>query len=309
MEATAKKRSLPRGAIDLGSNSFRLLIGSVAGKALTPLAKKLVTVRLAGGLDRSGALSPSAIRTGLETLRTFRTHLDRHNVEDCYCCGTQALRVAINSSEFVAKATAILNCKIDVISGMREAELSCYGVFAGLRNKISPPVFIVDVGGGSTEVSYIDQSGTLQKSLSLPAGAVAFTEKDSQATREAFVLLHGRIADFIAGIPDRQSASLISTGGTATTIAMLDQQLDRYDEQQVHGFTVQRKALDKLTAELSALSVANRTLLPGLEAGRGEIIVSGCKIYQEIIATIGVDGMIVSDWGLLEGILLDGTKS
>jgi exopolyphosphatase/guanosine-5'-triphosphate,3'-diphosphate pyrophosphatase len=116
-----------------------------------------------------------------------------------------------------------------------------------------------------------------------------------QAGLRAFVKQHSGAAEKI---------TIIATGGTAATMAMLDLGLAHYDEDRVHGHELTAEAIGAIAAELRATPVAARQFLPGLEEGRGDIILAGIEIYQEILATIEVDGMMISDSGLLEGIIL-----
>lgn len=305
MEATANYISTPRGAIDLGSNSFRLLIGTFDGQNITALVKELRTVRLAKGLKNSGTLSIDVMRKGLETLTNFKSQIDKHRVTHISCFGTEALRQAKNSRKFISAAQTVLGCDIQILTGSQEAELCSKGVLAGLHDSLKPPTFIVDVGGGSTEISYINYNSNTLQNLSLPLGAVTISEYEVQSHDRIFAKMNNILEEFLRETAPHENPTMVSSGGTATTIAMLDLKLASYDEQKVHGYSINKHNLDLLADRLSGLEIAERNSLPGLEDGRGEIIVGGCKIYQEIIATIGVEGMIVSDWGLLEGILLE----
>jgi exopolyphosphatase/guanosine-5'-triphosphate,3'-diphosphate pyrophosphatase len=98
--------------------------------------------------------------------------------------------------------------------------------------------------------------------------------------------------------------SVVGTGGTATALAVLDLGLAHYDEKKVHGHGLMTEGIMNISSRLHGLSVKARAILPGLEPGRGNILMAGLEIYQEILATIEVDGMMISDSGLLEGIML-----
>ena len=116
MEATANNFSIPYGAIDLGSNSFRLLIGTIDKNHIRILAKELRTVRLAKGLKKAGSISPDVMRKGLETLVKFKSQLTDYKVTHLSCFGTEALRYAKNSQEFISSAQSVLGCKIKILT-------------------------------------------------------------------------------------------------------------------------------------------------------------------------------------------------
>jgi exopolyphosphatase/guanosine-5'-triphosphate,3'-diphosphate pyrophosphatase len=146
----------------------------------------------------------------------------------------------------------------------------------------------------------------LPLSISLSAGAALFTElaatDDLQPAIDAF-------SDKLRGFLKKYSGataktSVVATGGTATALAVLDLALDHYDEKKVHGHGLTKDGIMKISADLAAMSPTARDFLPGLEKGRGNILMAGLEIYQEILATIEVEGMIISDSGLLEGIML-----
>ena len=145
-------------SIDLGSNTFRLLVASFSAGNLRVLDKKLVTVRLGHGLKKNQVLHDQAMKKGLEVMRIFRETLDQYQPQNIRICGTEALRQAKNSHHFLQKAEDILQNNIDIISGEEEAHLSLSGALAGYREPLSGPFLLVDVGGGSTELLFAEQA-------------------------------------------------------------------------------------------------------------------------------------------------------
>jgi len=304
MEATSNK-AIPAAAIDLGSNSFRMLIAEITDAGLNPLLKKLATVRLGQGLSRSRHLTSDAILRALETLTEFKAALAKFQVSRIRCCGTEALRRAENARDFLAKASSLLGCNIEIIDGHEEAMLGCKGVLASLAGNPPFPLLIVDVGGSSTETIMLTSLNGQPVSNSFPNGAAIHTEISANGD------LPATMAEFSVGLntflekffPD-SPATLIGTGGTATAMATIDLGLAEYTAEKIHGHLLSKAHVNKIADELAQLTPEERCLLPGLDQGRGNIIGAGVEIYQEIIATIDVEGMIVSDSGLLEGILL-----
>ncbi|MCK4838489.1 MAG: hypothetical protein KAS94_06765, partial [Desulfobulbaceae bacterium] len=164
-------------AIDLGSNTFRLLIARIQGNVPAVLLKRNVTVKLGRGLSAASGLGADTMTAALAALAGFKEDLERYKVDRCRCCGTEALRKAVNANPFLDSAAAVLGTEIEVISGREEALLSCRGALAAMaETAISFPLLIIDVGGGSTELIYLDEPSAAPLAISLPAGAVLFTE-------------------------------------------------------------------------------------------------------------------------------------
>lgn len=300
-------------AIDLGSNSFRLLVAPLAGPGLRPLCKELRPVRLAEGLGTRRRLSPAALARGAEALAAFRHLLDRYQPHRIIARGTAALRQAENSDEFLHTAARILACPVAVLGGEEEAALALAGVLHGFPVPPPAPLWVFDVGGGSTEaINPAPGNGT---SVSLPLGAVNLTEtffSDSQPPEIALRALGKRIRELLvaARLPllagTETPPTLIGSGGTATALAALDLELKKYDDSRVHGHILSRTRLAKLVATLAPLSPTARNLLPGLGQGRGEIILAGAAIFQELLDHFAAPQLLISDSGLLEGLWLSG---
>jgi exopolyphosphatase/guanosine-5'-triphosphate,3'-diphosphate pyrophosphatase len=293
-------------AIDLGSNSFRLLIARISDRKISPLAKRLVTIGLGQGLSESGNLNPAAIEKGLAALQEFRAEMDRYSLDHCRSCGTEALRKAANTEVFLVRASAIIASEIEILSGDQEALLSCNGAVQASGGELPYPLLVVDVGGSSTEISFLVEGEAPPLTTSIPTGAVAFKElSEKEPSGQAREQLVSVLKAFTAEVELRSDrTTIIATGGTATSLASLDLGLASYDEKRVHGHRLGSTDLDHLAKELGAMTADELGCLPGMEPGRGIILPAGLEIYQEIIATIDAEGMIVSDAGLLEGIAL-----
>lgn len=304
-----QSRAIAAG-IDLGSNSFRLLIAE-AGKdnLLRPLHKDLATVRLSENLRKSGRLSTVAIERGESALSRFAEALAAYRLDSFRACGTHALRLAANRQEFLRKAGLILGRGIEVISGEEEASLSLLGVSSALRFS-RYPMLVADVGGGSTELIWRGSPTGEVGTVSLPLGAVGLTEEfgtDYAAMRNRISeSLTPALLNFPPHPAEGLSGYLIACGGAATSLAVLALGLTRYDEGLVHNYTLSGKRLAQLVGSLASISGPERSALPGLTDGRGEIIMAGSLIYQELLRITNSRELVVSDAGLLEGILRSG---
>ncbi len=308
-------------AIDIGSNTFRLLIAEVKEGRMQTVVKKLASVRLGQDLAVNGNLAENAMARALTVLQSFKKILDEHQPQISRVCGTAALRGAGNREEFLATAEKILGAGIEVISGREEALLSLKGALSSLQQSVSGPLLLVAVGGGSTEcIKTIGNAGSRvvdqedqPQIVSLALGAVGLTEeflhKPTPAPEELETMskkIKEQLSSALNAFSNDESLLLrvIGTGGTATSMAALDQGLEHYDETRIQGYSLSQNAMDRLWKQLVILSADERNSLPGLEKGRGEIILAGIKVYQILLELLPVEQMIVSDAGLLEGILL-----
>ncbi|MFC1837521.1 hypothetical protein ACFLYW_02445 [Thermodesulfobacteriota bacterium] len=296
--------------IDLGSNTFRLLVASRTAENLKILEKRLVTVRLGRGLAENQILQKHAMAKGLDVLGSFRKILDHYQPQSFRVCGTEALRLAKNSFQFLQKAEKILQNKIDIISGEEEAHISLAGALSGWEENLADSILLVDVGGGSTEFihAYIPSGQTQVASLSL--GVVSLTERYLDASRPELDALDEEIAQILSNclkklaFPGQPAAArIIGCGGTATSMAALDLGLTAYSDV-VHGHILTSKSMENLWRRLIVLPAEKRNELHCLEDGRGEILPAGVRIYQLLLQQMQVGEIKVSDTGLLEGILL-----
>lgn len=310
-----------RGAIDLGSNSFRLLIAPVGGGELSPLVKELRTVRLAAGVHASGELDRAAILRGEEALRDFRQILDRYPPAQLIVRGTAALRQARNGQEFLHSAQEILGAPAVLLSGEQEALLALRGVLHGFPQQALDQLWVLDAGGGSTEC--IQPSQGEGPAVSLPLGAVSLSETffgpgppQTQELAQLALAVRARLNTALPpGFPPSAGnepppppnlPTLIGTGGTATALATLDLELKKYDDTRVHGHILTKTRLERIVTTLASLPAAARNRLPGLDPGRGEILLAGGIIFRELLAHFAASQLRISDRGLLEGIWLSG---
>jgi exopolyphosphatase/guanosine-5'-triphosphate,3'-diphosphate pyrophosphatase len=205
-----------------------------------------------------------------------------------------------------------------VISGEEEARLTLLGVAYTLtgnekQKKLNPLAssLVIDIGGGSTEI-IATRLGETPVIRSLPLGAVYLTErciKHDPPIAEEVVLLRGMVREeldrYSALIQPDPAGMLVGTAGTITTLAAIDQGLERYDPARINRFALTRDSIDRIVDTLSMSSLEQRRTIRGLEPGREDIILAGAVILQETIRRFGYTSMLVSDWGLREGIVLD----
>ncbi len=289
--------------IDIGTNTLRLLIADIDRNSFHILHSSRTITRLGEQLDRTRLLSDGARRRSCEALAQFAEEIRRFAPKAVAAVGTSALRTAANASAFIQEAGEKTGLQIRVITGEEEARLTLQGVVRSLPVR---PALIVDIGGGSTEIISPDQ----QAEISLPLGAVYLTDRfihhDPPLASELSVLrreVHTALQT--DGIPRSGPGELIGTAGTITTLASMDQQLSHYDPDRITGHVLSRNAIDAMIQELARTTVAKRRFIPGLEQGREDIILAGAIVAEEIMDHFRSPSMVVSDWGLREGIVLD----
>ena len=298
--------------IDIGTNSFRLLVAEVEDGRLRPLVQDLVTVRLGEGLTTTGTLSPSALLRAEAALARFAALMAPYPVRSVRACATHAVRKAANREEFLQRGKALLGVRVEVLSGEEEACLAMRGTLSALpAQQRRYPFLLADVGGGSSEIILQATAESEPQMSSLPLGAVGLTEEfagDLPAMRQKIRAILAPALRAILGGEQRGHVSLLmASGGTATALAALALGLARYDAQLVQNYQLSQGALPGLVAGLAALLPEERNGLPGLEDGRGEIILAGALILQELQQELA-HPVLVSDAGLLEGILLSAAS-
>ena len=303
-------------AIDVGSNTLRLLIAEVTDDRVTDVYSDRKITRLGHMLDQTGMLRGDRIEASIGALKEFSSAISRHGVKRVKAVATSALREASNSDVFIKRVFDETGISIEVISGEREAGLNLKGLLISLPERtLRTPhsIFIVDIGGGSSEwILYGDES--LIDMGSVPAGVIKLTQKfiktdpvsrdDMQAMDRDIISVLESIKEPIKKHIDRDTL-LMGTGGTFTTIASLDIRLEDYSREQIHLHTVPLGRLRDLSKTLVSLPLEERKKVKGLEPERADLIIPGIQFTINIMNMFGFDQLTVSDYGLLEGALLE----
>ena len=297
--------------MDIGSNSFRLLVAEIRDGRLHPLAHDLVTVRLGERLGASGLILPAAMMRGESALARFAGKIAPYPLDSVRVCATHAVRMAANREEFLQRAESLIGVRVEVLSGEEEARLALLGALSGLpEEQPRSSLVLVDVGGGSSEIILRATPGSEPRVISLPLGAVGLSEefgaKLAPMRKKIQAALAPALRSIAGGEMVEKSPRLVASGGTATSLAALGLGLDRYDALRVQNYHLSPARLQTLVARLISLSPGERNGLPILAEGRGEIIVAGAMVLQEVQLALASRSLLVSDAGLLEGILLSG---
>lgn len=286
---------------------MRLLLGEVIAGRLSPMCYERTITRLGGGVHIEKGLTSEAMERTLLALRGFADLLSTVNVTNVRAVGTQALRQAVNGPAFACRVQAELGLPLQIIDGVEEARLSARGVAEGLSPQ--PERYLAfDIGGGSTEFIYCEHKD-IRFSKSYPLGVVSLAES-GQTLDELNEGIHRHLDAFLndatdAGVPIADlKGDLIGTAGTVTTIAAMDLQMVHYDWRRINNHRIDRQRVLSFIDQLRPLSASEREEWPGMEKGRGDLIVPGLLIVAAIMQRLNQPVLAVSDFGLLEGALL-----
>lgn len=296
-----------KASIDLGTNTARLLIGIKEDEhTIRPLLLKRHITRLGGGFTRELGISAEAEARSLAAMEEFAFEIRRHKVGNVRAVATSAVRDAVNGADFCRKILHRTGIRLQVISGEQEALFTLRGVLAGLDNR-EGKFLVFDVGGGSTEYTIADGKTPLF-TRSLPLGVVRLTEGKSGP--EAMTEKICRELEFLADEMKRSAvdpggATLVGTAGTATTLAAIHMEMTDYDYRRVNNHTMTLADILEIHRRLLPLSPDERLQVKGLEKGREDLIVAGTLITINTMKQLGFQSLKVSDFGQLEGLLLE----
>lgn len=314
-ETPALPRSGRYAAIDIGTVTCRMLVADVDEQGrLHELDREYVITNLGDGVDASGMLKPEAMRRVADAVASFQHVLE--NFEEPGSAGirtvavaTSAARDAGNADEF-SQLIASQGVKLSVIPGECEAALS----FAGASSDFTgEQLYVVDIGGGSTEVIAGRAGGSPERSHSFNIGCRRVTEKFFSCDPPSAGELASARAWIEEGMrpyfdelhregltPDR----LVAVAGTATTVVSVRERMEVYDTARVHRAVVTRADLDEVADQLRSVPLAQRERIVGLDPGRAPVIVAGMVIMQTVLDLAQVDSFTVSESDILHGIIL-----
>ncbi len=329
-KASGRKRPPCYAAIDLGTNNCRMLVARPDGDANGAKSGGLRVidgfsriVRLGEGLAASGRLSDAAIERTTKALKICAAKIRRHGVRETRAIATEACRRAGNGNEFLNHIEAETGLALKTITAAEEAELTLAGC-APLLKTGHPKALMFDIGGGSTELMWVEcQPGVTPSPppkavdiLSLPFGVVGLAEefgKDALAP-DVFEIIVGRIAEALAPFEDRHRIAaeieagrvhMLGTSGTVTTMGAIYLDLARYDRSRVDGLSIRLESIHAICAKLMRLDYESRHDHPCIGPGRADLMVMGCAIVTAICRRWPATHLTAADRGIREGLLLE----
>ena len=318
------------GALDLGTNNCRLLLARPTRRGFRVVDAFSRIIRLGEGVSQTGRLSEQAMDRTIDALRVCAMKLARANVTRVRCVATEACRIAENGSEFLERVRHDVGITLEVLTPAAEAGLAVSGC-ASLIDYRSDHVLIFDIGGGSSELIWVDleehkegrhasllkrvESGDAMKAwTSLPAGVVTLAERfgGRHVTTDIYAEMVAWVRDRIQPFEDKhrycermQAADvhLLGTSGTVTTVAGILLGLKRYDRSRVDGCWMEAKEVKEVTRELLNCSYEERVAQPCIGQDRADLVLAGCAILEAILEIWPAKRLRVADRGLREGIL------
>jgi exopolyphosphatase/guanosine-5'-triphosphate,3'-diphosphate pyrophosphatase len=281
-------------AIDLGTNSTRLLVADVENGCIDELHRETRITRLGEGVDERRRLLPVPIARVRNVLSEFRRTAEEHEAERALAVATSAVRDAENGEAFLGEIEWSYGFATQLLSGDDEAHMTLRGVTSG--RELERGTVVLDVGGGSTELIELDRR------ISVDSGSVRLTERFLRSDPPTDAELDACRVAVREQLPHVAARRMIGVAGTITTLAALE--LGGYDPDLVHGYRLTRDAVEQQLAQLASLPLAERRGLPGLEPERAPVIVGGAAIVAETLAHTGVEELEVSEHDLLTGAAL-----
>lgn len=296
------------GAVDIGTNSVRLLVAEAGGAPLRVLDRRMRITRLGQGVDATRRLDPAAVDRTLAVLREYGAVLHDHGVSRVRATATSAARDAENREQLFGPARDVLGTDVELLSGADEAALSFRGATTGLG--APAPYLVVDIGGGSTE--FVLGTDAPEGLVSVDMGCVRITEQfltsDPPAPEElanAVQVVRDHMADVLRDVPGaRDAATLVGLAGTVTTVAAVELGLPAYDPERIHHFRLTRAAAEDVFRTLATETAEERRHNPGLEPGRVDVIVGGTVVLVTLMRVLGFDEMLVSEADILDGLAM-----
>jgi exopolyphosphatase/guanosine-5'-triphosphate,3'-diphosphate pyrophosphatase len=301
--------------VDVGTNSTRLLVANVLDGRVEELERRTEITRLGERVDSAGKLSTAAMKRVFETVESYRKLIDKHSADKVVGVATSAVRDAKNGEQFSKELAERYGVETRTISGDEEARLSFLGATSD-RAQGGDPLLVIDIGGGSTEFVIGTPGSDPTFHVSTSAGSVRQTERhltDDPPPDDQLSAVAGEVAAIIeAEVPRevrREAAAGIAVAGTATQLAAVDQRLEEYDPQRVHGYRLDRYSVEEILAHLASLPLAERREIVGLHPARAPTIVAGALILAEAMQAFDFDWIETSEADILHGAALDAAGS
>ncbi|MDQ7064554.1 MAG: Ppx/GppA phosphatase family protein [candidate division KSB1 bacterium] len=301
--------------IDLGTNTFLLLISEWRDGELCPVFQTAKIVRIGEDVDRTGRFGETPMQRALDCLRRFADLAQEHGARPILACGTSAFRDASNRDAFIQRVRHEIGINIRVISGEKEAEYSYLGALSNKRN-LPDPYLMLDIGGGSTELCWGDRDRMTGR-LSLDMGSVRLTERllrhdpvlpeeleQARASIEKVLREQVRLPEPFA-MRDHQTGTFLGVAGTVTTLAAMLHKVEPYVANRIDGSRLPLAAVQALISEIAKRSIQERKRMIGLSPKRADVILAGALILEAVMQFVQRDSIIVSDRGLRYGMALE----
>ena len=295
-------------AIDVGTNSTRLLVAEEQPGGFRPIDRRMVITRLGQGVDRSRILAPEALERTLRTIAEYAATCGELGVERLRVTGTSAVRDARNRDEFFDGVRKLTGTEAELLSGEQEARATFIGTLSDLNE--AGTVMVVDIGGGSTEL--IVGEGRPDRLVSMDIGCVRLFEKHLESdppSKEQIDALRADVDEALTKVSGELAvpagARLIGVAGTVTQLATLKAGSPVYDPDVTHHSVLSHGDVRSIARRLEMLSYEQRKRVKGLEPGRADVIVAGAEILLGVMEAFDLPEVLVSERDILDGLVID----
>ncbi len=299
--------------VDMGTNSTRLLVGDVEDGEVKELERRSTVTRLGRGVDTSRQLATEAIEDVVSAVGEYIKLYEPLEPDVVLALATSAVRDAENSGAFIAELRERFALNARILTGEEEARLTYVGAVAGRAP--SDGTLVIDIGGGSTEI-VVGSGREMAFHTSLQLGTVRHTERhirnDPPTAPELEALAEDIRKQLFAELAAADFFEIhtgIAVAGTPTSLAAIDQELDPYDPERVHGYVLSLDAIQHMYSMLSGKSLEERLKVPGLHPGRAPTIVAGVVILIQAMRAFGLQEIEVSEHDILYGAALEAAGS
>ncbi len=300
-------------AIDLGTNSCRLLITNKNGKTLY---KNAISTRMGEGMGASNRFTDEAVMRGIECFRSFKMLMDEYGVEKYRAIATAACRMAENGAEFVKKIKQQSGIGLEIISGYEEALLNLKGALLNVENEKTRYVVVYDLGGGSTEITLATRSVQPQilHTVSIPWGARNAAEKFGlkEYTPRAATDLDREIAFYSSAFVRecgldkyRDDVCFVATSSTPLRLTHIARGWDKYERDRADSVKVGVDEFDRAIEKVRSMSYAEMENNSHISSSRADIFQAGCIIFSRIYKDLGAKEIIASLKSAVDGIIMD----
>ena len=294
-------------AIDVGTNSTRLLVAQEQPGGFRSLDRRMTITRLGEGVNERRALAPEALKRTFSTIADYAAVCGEYEVERLRVTGTSAVRDARNRDDFFDGVERLTGQKPDLLSGEEEARATFRGVVSDMGD--DDPILVVDIGGGSTEL--VAGTDVPQDLVSLDIGCVRMLEKHLHSdppTEGELQALRDDVMRELAGARSKLTvppgAKLVGVAGTVTQLATLKVGLPLYDPDVTHHMVMSHGDVRLLSKRLASLPYDKRRRIKGLEAGRVDVIVAGAQILLQVMEAVDAAEVLVSEKDILDGLVM-----
>ena len=298
---------------DMGTNSTRLLVADVEDGEVKELERRSTVTRLGRGVDTSRQLAAEAIEDVVSAVGEYIKLYEPLEPDVVLALATSAVRDAENSGAFLAELRERFALNARILTGEEEARLTYVGAVAGRAP--SDGTLVIDIGGGSTEI-VVGSGREMAFHTSLQLGTVRHTERhirnDPPTAPELEALAEDIRKQLFAELAAADFFEIhtgIAVAGTPTSLAAIDQELDPYDPERVHGYVLSLDAIQHMYSMLSGKSLEERLKVPGLHPGRAPTIVAGVVILIQAMRAFGLQEIEVSEHDILYGAALEAAGS